>query len=255
MNKKYLFIFSTIASLLIDASAKAESPISGIALNTFYTDHSACILNEYKTVNSPVNSTSKCFAFAIHPGSDAPKFLNLKNGFSYEFYTTYQGQDITVAFYVDENNQVQYFIMANKSLAFGGPAQGECFLQLKNEQNWIISCAAEITKDELANGSKQNFMYAAAVNLREKKTSPSNQTANVNQAVCIGSILGALISGNNAIPSNCSGSSQVNQPQPTTTNSNQVMQDANRIMRRGYIQQQIRGTMCGTGGKDCDGIP
>lgn len=74
MNKKYLFIFYTIAFMLIDGSAKAESPISGIALSTFYTDYSACVLNEYKNVNSPVNSTSKCFAFAIHPGSDAPKF-------------------------------------------------------------------------------------------------------------------------------------------------------------------------------------
>lgn len=259
MNKRNLFSLSIAAFLLIDTSVQAESPLSGLDLNTFYTRHRACVLNEYENVNSPVNSRSACFAFAINSGLEAPKFLNLKNGFSYEFYTTYQGQDVAVIFYVNQDHQVQYFLMTNKSLTFGGPAKGECFLQLKNEQNWIISCGAEIIKDELANGSKQNFVYAAAINLREKNISPPDQTTNIDQAVCVGAILGALISGNHGILSNCCGSPQVTQPQPqpntTNTNSNQVMQDANRIMRREYIQQQIRDTMCGTGGKDCDGIP
>ncbi|MEB3248993.1 MAG: hypothetical protein VKK07_06585 [Merismopediaceae bacterium] len=218
--KYYRFLKPLLLFWVIPIPAHAQSPVSNLAVNTPYSDFSNCIVNEYQNGSNSVKSQAKCLGLIVEPSESFLSFINIKKGFSYGFYTTNQGEEFLINFYTNPQHQVKYFIMANKNFAFGGPADGECNEYLKDAQNHIVTCAAQIIKDELGDGVKNKYSYAAAINLNDRQTIPKNAGLSTDQAVCLASIIGAAIAGNTQAASSYCSSSRQTSPQPNVTNNN-----------------------------------
>jgi hypothetical protein len=242
----------------IVAPAHAQSPAGDLQLDNIYTRFSHCIVNEYAEGSDSVRDQAKCRWLLIESNRKVPEVdENTKDGFTYFFQATLRKQDFMISYVTDRKNRIRYMIIGGDNFSFGGPAIGECKEYLRDSSNHIIVCTAQIIEDQLGNGASNNLVYAAAINLADMKTNPTNTGTSRSQslpahctAAAIGSLLGLAITGNarasaNAIPAECrqnSPSPQYQQPNLTNTEPNIKLPNTHLNPNRRWLEDSMRDT-------------